>query len=352
MKHYIIPVFIPHLGCLHECIFCNQRKITGRQTPVTAKQVSTIIAERLNDINETRWVEVAFYGGSFTALPQNIQNELLAPASRALRQGYIHAIRLSTRPDCINRDIITNLIQQGVTIVELGVQSLDNQVLSKAGRGHDCQAVIDAVRQVKEAGLQCGLQLMPGLPGEDWESLIKTVRQVIHLHPDFVRIYPTIVIADTALAKLYQQEDYRPLSLKQAVARAAYMKLLFERQGITVIRTGLQASEELNNEANIIAGPYHAAFGEIVDSYLFYIMMAGFLEQNLVPAERELLIRHHPQDCSKVRGQRNSNINRLKQSYNLVRIILSPDSSVKKGCLVLENQGQTVFYNKNMINYI
>lgn len=352
MKHYIIPVFIPHLGCLHECIFCNQRKITGRQTPVTAKQVSTIVAERLNGINEKRWVEVAFYGGSFTALPQNIQNELLAPASRALRQGYIQAIRLSTRPDCINLDIIANLIQQGVTIVELGVQSLDNRVLSKARRGHDCQAVIDAVRHVKEAGLQCGLQLMPGLPGEDWESLIKTVRQVIHLHPDFVRIYPTIVIADTALAKLYQQEDYRPLSLEQAVARAAYMKLLFEQQGITVIRTGLQASEELDNETNVIAGPYHAAFGELVDSYLFYIMMAGFLEQNLVSTTRKLIIRHHPQDCSKVRGQRNSNINKLKQSYNLAKIIFSPDSSVKKGCLLLENQGQTVSYNKNMINCI
>jgi len=352
MKHYIIPVFIPHLGCLHQCIFCNQKKITGYQTPVTANQVSTMIYERLNTINQKRWIEVAFYGGSFTALPEYIQNELLAPASQALRNGSIHAIRLSTRPDCINKDIIANLIRQGVTIVELGVQSLDNHVLTSARRGHDSQTVTNAVKLLQESGIHCGLQLMPGLPGEDWVSLIKTVRQAITLHPEFVRIYPVIVIADTVLARLYRQGSYQPLSLEQAVARSAYMKLVFEQQGIEVIRTGLQASAELDNNTNVISGPYHPAFGELVDSYIFYLMLAGFMEQKCRASEEALIIRHHPQDCSKVRGQCNNNINKLTAAYNLTKATLYADSSVKKGSLLLEHHGQIVLFNKNLIKSI
>ncbi|TWH48432.1 elongator complex protein 3 [Sporomusa sp. KB1] len=352
MKHYIIPVFIPHLGCLHQCIFCNQKKITGCQTPVTASQVSTMIYERLNTINQKRWIEVAFYGGSFTALPENIQNELLAPASQALRNGAIHAIRLSTRPDCITKDSIANLIQHGVTIVELGVQSLDNHVLTNARRGHDSQTVTNAVKLLKASGIHCGLQLMPGLPGEDWVSLIKTVRQAIMLHPEFVRIYPVIVIADTVLARLYSQGSYQPLSLQQAVARSAYMKLVFEQQGIEVIRTGLQASAELDNNTNVISGPYHPAFGELVDSYIFYLMLAGFMEQKWGASKDELIIRHHPQDCSKVRGQYNNNINKLTAAYNITKATLYADSAVKKDCLLLEYHGQVVLYNKNLIKCI
>jgi histone acetyltransferase (RNA polymerase elongator complex component) len=352
MKHYIIPVFIPHLGCSHQCIFCNQKKITGCQTPVTATQVRAIISERLQNINQKRRIEVAFYGGSFTALPESIQNELLSPASQALKNGHIDAIRLSTRPDCISQDIIANLLRQGVTIVELGVQSLDNQVLRKAKRGHDNQAVKNAVKLLQESGIHYGLQLMPGLPGEDWISLIETVRQAVSLKPEFVRIYPTIVIADTALACLYRQANYEPLSLEQAIARAAYMKLVFERDGIVVIRTGLQASAELDSQTNVISGPYHPAFGELVDSYIFYLMLAGFIEQNGVIPQSHLTIRHHPQDCSKIRGQHNNNINRIIHSYHITRVVLRVDTSVKKGCLLLESNDKRVFYNKNMISCI
>ncbi len=352
MKHYIIPVFIPHLGCLHQCIFCNQKKITGCQTPVTAEQVSAIINERLQNIDQKRRVEVAFYGGSFTALPERIQNELLTPATQALRNGYIQAIRISTRPDCIKQGILANLIRQGVTIVELGVQSLDNYVLNKAKRGHDSQMVTAAVTLLKESGIHCGIQLMPGLPGEDWISLIKTMRHVIALKPDFVRIYPTIVIADTELAKLYKQGGYQPLSLEQAVARAAYMKLVFEQQGIAVIRTGLQASDELDSKTTVISGPYHPAFGELVDSHIFYIMLAGFIEKNEITPRSDLIIRHHPQDCSKIRGQHNNNINKLMHSYQLSQVALHMDSSVKKGCLLLANRGQVALFNKNMISCI
>lgn len=351
MKHYIIPVFIPHLGCLHECVFCNQRKITGQQTSVTADQVASIIDERLCAINQNRWIEVAFYGGSFTALPQTVQNDLLAPAAKALRAKRIHAIRISTRPDCISEEIMNNLADLGVSTVELGVQSLDNKVLRRAGRGHDSQAVVNAVGIIKQTGVQCGLQLMPGLPGEEWESLLGTVQQTIRLRPDFVRIYPVVVIADTALAEAYKAGTYQPLTLQQAVARAAYMKLVFERQGIPVIRTGLQASEELDNKLTVISGPYHPAFGELVDSYIFFLLLAGFIEQN-VPFAQRLTIYHHPQDCSKVRGQHNANIIVLKDSYSIQDIHLTANPALKRGSLLLDYQGKIVLLNKNMINSI
>ncbi len=352
MKHYIIPVFIPHLGCLHQCIFCNQKKITGRQTPVTPEQVAKVIHERLATINQPRLIEVAFYGGSFTALSESIQNELLAPASQALRSGQIHAIRLSTRPDCISGRVIANLCKQGVTIVELGVQSLDDTVLFRSARGHSSQVVVEAVRQLKDSGISCGLQLMPGLPGEDWSSLIGTVRQTIDLGPDFVRIYPVVVIAGTMLAELYNQGVYHPLTIAQAVSRSAYMKLVFERRGIEVIRTGLQASEELDSQANVLAGPYHPAFGELVDSHIFFLMLAGFIEQYSLCFETDLIICHHPRDSSKVRGQYNHNIILLKARYNLPTVKLCADSTVKKGTLLLINDGLSYELNKNMINHI
>ncbi|WP_425060812.1 elongator complex protein 3 [Sporomusa carbonis] len=352
MKHYIIPVFIPHLGCPHQCIFCNQNKITGRQTPVTAEQVAAIIEERLAAITQNRRIEVAFYGGSFTALPEDIQNELLTPATQALRSGRIHAIRLSTRPDCITGPIVDNLTKQEVNIVELGVQSLDDNVLGRSARGHNSQAVADAVRLLKMAGISCGLQLMPGLPGEDWLSLIGTVRQAILLKPDFVRIYPAVVITGTVLAELYSRGDYCPLSLAQAVARSAYMKLVFERQGIAVIRTGLQASEELDSGENVLAGPYHPAFGELVDSHIFYLMMTTFIEQAALHHTTCLFIRHHPQDCSKVRGQHNINLSRLKHRYSLLTVNLHADSAVTRSSLVLEYQGSRYILNKNMIKSI
>ncbi|MGL5513992.1 MAG: elongator complex protein 3 [Sporomusa sp.] len=351
MKHYIIPIFIPHFGCPHQCVFCNQQKITGLSTPVTALQVATIIGDRLAGINQARHVEVAFYGGSFTALAEDVQNELLAPATQALQSGLIQGIRLSTRPDCLSKSTINNLIKQQVSTVEVGVQSLDDAVLTRAGRGHDSEAVVGAVARLKAAGLQCGLQLMPGLPGEDWTSLIRTVRHAIDLAPDFVRIYPTVVIADTMLARLYRQGIYTPLSLNQGVGRAAYMKLVFGRQGIAVIRTGLQAADELDQQT-VLAGPYHPAFGELVDSYIFYLMLAGFIEQSSLGSEVPLIIHHHPQDCSKVRGQYNRNINDIKQRYRLRDVTLYSDHCVQKSSLLFELEGQNFITNKNMINIV
>lgn len=319
---------------------------------MTAEQVTAQIEERLKAVHRDRWIEVAFFGGSFTALPAAVQRDLLSPAHLALEQGRIHAIRLSTRPDCINGSIIANLKKHGVSIVELGVQSLDDNVLLKACRGHNSQDVIEATRLLKKSKIQCGLQLMPGLPGEDWISLLATVRKMIELRPDFVRIYPTIVIKDTVLAEQYSQGTYQPLTLSAAVARSAYMKLVFEQAGIAVIRTGLQATEELDSKASVIAGPYHPAFGELVDSHIFYLMLAAFLEQDVIGRRTEIGIRYNPKDASKIRGQYNSNIKRLVQRYKLTAFNLSPDSAVKNGSILLTLKGDNYLLNKNMINRI
>ena len=352
MKHYIIPIFIPHYGCTHACVFCNQQKITGQATPATAEEVTGIIDEHLGRITAKRHIEVAFYGGSFTALDINVQSELLAPAYNALQCGKIHAIRLSTRPDCINDTIVQNLLAFGVSTIELGVQSLDNKVLEASARGHSASDVTMAVAIIKKMGLQCGLQLMPGLPGEDWISLITTAQHVVGLAPDFVRIYPTIVIANTKLAEMYHDGSYTALSMAAGVSRAAFIKILFARFNILVIRTGLQATEDLGKSDVVLAGPYHPAFGEMVDSYLFYLMLVHCaeslgLEKNSIKSG-PILIHHHPRDTSKLRGMRNSNIKKLHSIYNIKNLTLQADGE-KLDELIIEYQNICYSINKKML---
>lgn len=349
MKHYIIPVFIPHYGCTHACVFCNQQKITGRGVPVTAHEVQGIIEEHLARITEKRHIEVAFYGGSFTALAHDVQCDLLAPAYEALQRGEIHAIRLSTRPDSITKEKVENLLRYGVSIIELGVQSLDDKVLNASNRGHTSAHVLEAVALIKRMGLVCGIQVMPGLPKEDWASLITTVKRVIALAPDFVRIYPTVVIAHTQLAEMYAAGSYKPLSLAEGVVRAAFCKLLFEQGDIPIIRTGLQATADLGKEEVVLAGPYHPAFGEMVDSYLFYLMLAHFAESIRIKGHKtSILVHHHPRDTSKVRGMRNGNIKKFQDIYNTNPLILIADGQ-KIDELGIEYENNYYAINKKML---
>lgn len=314
MKNYIIPIFIPHYGCIHQCVFCNQKKITGLETPITPIEVASVIEEHLARINQLRNIEVAYYGGSFTALPLRKQRELLQPAYVAFKEGRIHAIRLSTRPDCITKENLNQLIELGVSIIELGAQSLNDSVLFSAARGHSTADVVNAVKLIKQFGIKCGLQLMIGLPNENWSHIIQTSHVAVKLAPDFIRIYPTLVIADTPLAKSYNAGKYRPLSIDQAVARCAFMKNFFERSAIPVIRTGLQATEELSDSSVVLAGPYHPAFGELVDSYLFKMIVVSFLE-SVHNDGQPIILHHHPRDTSKIRGLKNSNLLYWQNTY-------------------------------------
>jgi len=349
MKRYIIPIFIPHYGCPQNCVFCDQKTITGNERPVDETEVKAIIQSHLTRLTQPRQVEIAFYGGSFTALPPSVQIRLLSPAKEALDRREVQAIRVSTRPDAVDSDTAIRLIDYGVSTVELGVQSLDDRVLAAANRGHFAAAVPAAVAVLKKFNLTCGLQLMPGLPGEDWLSLIRTATLASQLEPDFVRIYPTVVLAGTALADLYSSGRYQPLSLSAAVSRTAYLKLLFDRQAIPVIRYGLQATVELSREGTVVAGPYHPAFGEMVASYIFHLMVSRFLENKITHHSEELLIHHHPLDHSRLRGQCSSNLQRWKNEYPLIKFQLVADwpsknelGIVSGGCLFIINDAMLI----------
>ncbi|MEG6584079.1 elongator complex protein 3 [Dendrosporobacter sp. 1207_IL3150] len=349
MKNYIIPIFIPHYGCPHDCVFCNQRKITGFTTPFTPEQISEEIERHLKLITKPRRIEVAFYGGSFTALGIDIQRALLTPAHVALKKGAIHAIRVSTRPDCISAEIVSFLYSYGVTTIELGVQSMDNNVLIAANRGHTSGHVIKAVNSIRKTPIKLGIQLMPGLPNENLNSLIKTAQQIAGLKPDFVRIYPTIVIANTKLADLYQYNLYKPLTIVQAVRYCAYLRLFFEKNDIKVIRTGLQATDELASKNVVLAGPYHPAFGEMVESHIFKAMVEQCLDQVCFSAGK-ILISHHPKDTSKIRGLKNTNVKYWVNKYK-IDIELVQDG-VNTGEVVLEYRNMRYVMNKNMLIYL
>ena len=218
MKTYNIPIFVPHRGCPFDCVFCNQKRITGTQKEVTADDVHNIIGEYLKTLpSKNRRIEAAFFGGSFTGIPINEQSELLAAANEYLKKGDIDGIRLSTRPDYIDKEILDNLLKYGVTTIELGVQSMDDSVLKSSNRGHTRKDVINAVRLIKEYSFTLGLQMMTGLPGDTDEKSLYTADEIIKLKPDIVRIYPTLTIKDTFLEKMYLTGKYQPQSVDEAV---------------------------------------------------------------------------------------------------------------------------------------
>lgn len=304
MRHSIIPLFIPHVGCPHRCVFCNQVRITGETTPVTPLEVEEKIRRYVAAATELREWEAAFYGGSFTALPMPVMEALLRPATDAWRRGEIQGIRLSTRPDGIDEARLSLLKRAGVDTVELGVQSLDDAVLSAAERGHTAADVRRAVSLLRAHGFRVGLQFMQGLPGETFASLRRTARRGLALSPDFIRLYPVLVLADTKLGEDFQKGKYRPLSLVAAVASCAFLKRAFARRGIPVIRMGLQATEELDSAETLLAGPYHPAFGELVDQYLARHALRKALRK--FRGETAIEIVCAPCDRSKLAGHRKS----------------------------------------------
>ena len=262
----MIPFFIPHVGCPYVCTFCNQSRITGQSgiSHLTPEYIQQTIKDYIGSKREDKFWEVAFYGGSFTAIHSDLQHTLLAPAHEMLQQGIIDGIRCSTRPDAVGDEAISLLQSYGVKTVELGVQSMNDGILVDAKRGHTAQEVVDAVERLKQRGMTVGVQLLPGLKGETWETILETAIAVVKLKPDFVRIYPVLVIENTELADQYRSGAYKPLSTEQAIIYCAFLKEWFEEHNIEVIRTGLQSSEELDSGNSLISGPYEPAMGELV----------------------------------------------------------------------------------------
>ncbi|NLX19625.1 MAG: radical SAM protein [Desulfobulbus sp.] len=320
----IIPVFIPHEGCPHRCLFCNQYTISSSgRVLVTGSGVIATVRSWLGRMRPEQrgQVEIAFYGGSFTGLPAERQVELLAAVQPFLQQDVVQTIRLSTRPDYIDTDGLMLLRRYGVTTIELGVQSCDDEVLRQAGRGHTSADSVRASRLIQTQGFRLGWQLMPGLPGENFRSLRDTIEKTVSVHPDFVRIYPTLVLKGSGLARLYGQGTYRPLSLNQAVAVVSRMKKRFDDQGIGVVRMGLQSSADL--EEALIAGPWHPAFGELVKARLMLRETRRLLTGIASSRPVELVI--NSRDQSIFRGPRSLNLRRLEELGLSTRFTLRPD---------------------------
>lgn len=307
MKKRIIPIFVPHRGCPHDCIFCNQKKITGVSTEVTSKEARNIIEEYLPTIPKDASVEIAFFGGSFTAIDEKTQNELLSVAKEYVDKGLVSDIRMSTRPDCISADILNRLKEHKTTIIELGVQSMDAKVLHDSARGHDIESVIKSSHLIKESGINLGLQMMVGLPSDTEEKCIETAKKFIELNPFCVRIYPTLVVKDTGLETLLNKEEYKPFTLEQCISIVKKLLVLFYVNNINVIRVGLQATEDIQLGKGIVDGPYHPAFrelveGEMIKDYLHYLVI-----QNKTVSDLE--IKTNNKNISKVVG--NKKINKL-----------------------------------------
>jgi histone acetyltransferase (RNA polymerase elongator complex component) len=262
-KRQILPFFIPHLGCPNRCIFCDQHKIAGKADPPTQEELWAAL-QKLPENSESnpQEIELAFYGGSFTALPESEQEYYLQPAYRAMQEGRIAGIRLSTRPDAIDERRIALLKKYGVGTVELGVQSMNNEVLRLAKRGHTVEDSERALALLQNAGFKTSVQLMPGLPGETADSAFTGAVRILKQKPDMLRIYPLVVLAETECAELYQSGQYQPLTLDEAVEITLDITLFAEEYGVAVIRMGLQPSDEL--AADVVAGPYHPAFGSLV----------------------------------------------------------------------------------------
>ena len=277
MKTPIVPFFIPHRGCPHRCVFCDQEKISGADGAIpSADQMLDRIREYLGTSGLPA-VEVAFFGGSFTSLPHSIQESLLVPLQPLLASGEVSSVRLSTRPDSLDTDRVGFLCRMGVKTVEIGIQSMDDGVLSMAGRGHDAAAVESAFACLREQGVSVGAQLMPGLPGDTAEKSLDSLSRVLEMGPDFIRIYPALVIAGTGLAQLHAAGMYQPLTLSAAISLCKVMLHRSLMRGIPVIRIGLQPTADLQRPGTVLAGPWHPAFRQLVESELFYDLVSRLL---------------------------------------------------------------------------
>ena len=293
-KEYIIPIFVQHLGCPHQCTFCNQKEISGQTKQVTANDVKETIEYYLKNFkDDSKYVEVAFYGGSFTAIDERKQNELLEAANEFIKQGRVNSIRLSTRPDYIDKSILKRLKKYNVKTIELGVQSANDYILAKCQRGHTFEDVKKASKLIRLYGFTLWHQMMIGLPESTKLDEINTAKALIKLKPKIVRIYPVLVIKNTPLAKEYEQGEYIPLTVEQAVDRAKDIMQLF-------------------NNAEIV---------QKIKKFNIKVM--------------QVTIKANPENINNIIGHKKENVLKLKEFYD-VDVVVKPDENIKKGKFEIE----------------
>lgn len=351
IKHYIIPIFVPHFGCPHDCIFCNQKKITGLSTSVRPKDVEKIIKEHLLTFKNPATIELAFFGGSFTAIDIETQRELLSVPVKYKLAKKIDKIRLSTRPDSIDNNILEMLKENLVDTIELGVQSLDDDVLHKSGRGHSASDVYNACKLIKEYDINLGLQMMIGLPGDTKEKSIHTCKEFIKLNPFCVRIYPTLVIKETFLEKEYLNYRYKALSIEEAVEISSILLMLFMTNDIDVIRIGLQPTESIQMGRDVVSGPFHPAFRQLVESDIYLKVIESYISKEKLQTEnKELLIKANNKIISSIAGQKSSSRKYLMKKYKFNKIkIVGIDVDLNTINIILDGESECINLN-NMIS--
>ena len=331
----ILPVFVPHLGCPHQCVFCDQRSISGQREPVSADTVRRAIEEAAALPHNGAGRQLAFYGGSFTAVDPRLQEELLGAAKEALDRGEINSIRLSTRPDAIDGEALARLKRFGVRTVELGAQSMDEEVLRLSERGHGAEDVRRAASMIREAGFALVLQMMTGLPGDTEEKCVASAKALIALRPNAVRIYPTVIVKGTKLQAMWLRGEYREHSVEEAVAWCARILPLFSDAGIPVIRLGLNPTEELSG-GEAVGGAYHPALGELVKSRMLLDQARSCLA-DIAPGS-DAILAIGERYLSQMVGQKGRNREILLREFSLRSLRILPlQEDLPKPILVGEN---------------
>ena len=333
-KQYIIPIFIPHLGCPNDCSFCNQKSISGKTKMPTKDEVVKIIEDNLKTIKDKDVKkEIAFFGGSFTGIDIEKQKEYLEIANGYIKDKKVEGIRLSTRPDYISKDILKMLKKYGVKTIELGVQSTNDYILKRCDRGHTFEDVKNASKLIRMYGFKLGHQMMVGLPESTKLDELRTARDLIRLKPKMVRIYPVLVIKGTKLEKELEDGEYKPLTVAQAVERCKELLYLFNKKNIQVIRVGLQNTDEITDpnskDSEVIAGPYHPAFGQLVEDSVWHDSIVDKIKK-INDKVKEVKVKVNFADINNVVGHKKSNIKKIKETYD-VDVIVEADRTIKEG---------------------
>ena len=338
-KQYIIPIFVPHLGCPNDCVFCNQKSISGQQKMITTNDVKDTIEFYLKNFRDKdAKVEVAFFGGSFTGIDVGKQKEFLQTAYEYIKQGKVDSIRISTRPDYIDKETLKRLKKYKVETIELGVQSTNDYILKQSNRGHTFEDVKKASRLIRWYGFKLGHQMMVGLPESTRIDEINTAKELIKLKPKMVRIYPVLVIKNTKLQRDYESGKYTPLSVVQAVETCKELVKMFSKKNIEIIRIRLQNTDSITDpskeESEVVAGPYHPAFRQLVESGIWYDAIVDKIKK-LNAKVKKVEVTVNPHDANNVIGHKRENIEKLKELYTL-DLIVKQDQNIKPGKIKIE----------------
>ncbi len=340
-KIFHIPVFVPHKGCPHDCIFCNQKKITGQDEEVHISDIEKIVDEHLSSIlsrvsREDAYIEIAFFGGSFTGIEIERQKELLTVANKYLKDGKIDGIRCSTRPDYINDDILKMVKFYGMSVIELGVQSTDKDVLLASNRGHSYDDVIKACELIKRYDISLGLQMMTGLPCDTYEKSVKTAQDLITLNPSCVRIYPTLVMENTGLYELYKNGLYSPFSLDETLHLCCKLVKMFYSANIDVIRIGLQTTDNINKDT--VIGPYHPAIAELIQGRL----VRDVVEKNVEFLSGVINLTVNKSMVSSASGHNRENKKYFKEKYG-IDIKIDTSEVLSRDYVIVDNKKYNIY---------